>query len=152
MKTLPPNTSQLPPNRMTCSPSPNTRTHSPKWKTLHYCNSTFKNLFHSAALYHRYLVVYCENCTCNLHSKPLDGGIEAQPNGAVETVPLNTQLILLHKQAYLLPASIAKQLSWCTLLCQAIAFRTSVDQFLVPCQLLHPFSDESVVLTISDLS
>ena len=79
------------------------------------------------ALYHRHLVVYCENCTCNsyfktlskqcplkTHSvglrctiaiwwftdrnctcntpiKSLDGGIEAQPNGAVEIVPWNTR-------------------------------------------------------------
>ena len=50
-----------------------------------------------ATLYYCHLVVYCENCTCNSHFKPLDGGIEAQPNGPVETVPRNTQFILLHK-------------------------------------------------------
>ena len=51
------------------------------------------NRVHRAALYHRHLVVYCENCTCNSHFKPLDSGIEAQPNGAVETVPLKTRSI-----------------------------------------------------------
>ena len=40
-----------------------------------------KKEFHRAALYHRYLVVYRDNCTCNSHFKPVDGSIEAQPNG-----------------------------------------------------------------------
>ena len=35
---------------------------------------------------HRHPVISYENCTCNSHFKPLDGGIDVQPNGAVETV------------------------------------------------------------------
>ena len=34
------------------------------------------------------------SCTCNSHFEPLDGGIGAQPYGAVETVPLQFSHLL----------------------------------------------------------
>ena len=64
----------------------------PNFTIIHSNCEVFKGPLKTRSIGLRFTIVIWwftdRNCTFSSHFKPLDGGIEAQPKGAVEIVPL----------------------------------------------------------------